>query len=135
MRVEPRGWELPGGNLEAGEDDESALVREVREETGLVVRTGDILGMWIDTYAADGPNADKVTLSIYFHATAEGTAEPHVDPNEVAEIAWFAPRELPSEIAFPGHVPAVLRAWRNAAGRGQPATLARERAAPAARGV
>ena len=25
VRVEPRGWELPGGNLEAGEDDEFVL--------------------------------------------------------------------------------------------------------------
>ena len=128
-------WDIPGGFCGPREHPADAAAREVREETGLVVRTSDILGMWIDTYAADGPNADKVTLSIYFHATPEGTTEPRMDPNEVAEIAWFAPRELPSEIAFPGHLPAVLRAWRKAAGRGQPATLARDRAAPAARGV
>ena len=57
--------------------------------------------------------ADKVTLNIYFHATAEGAAEARTDPNEVAEIGWFAPDELPGELAFPGHVPAVLRAWRD----------------------
>jgi 8-oxo-dGTP pyrophosphatase MutT (NUDIX family) len=107
-------------------------VREVREETGLVVRTGGILGMWIDTY---GPDADKVTLNIYFHATAEGTTETRLDPNEVAEIAWFAPLELPSRIAFPGHIPAVLGTWRNTVGVDQPATLAPDRPTPAARGV
>ena len=44
VRVEPRGWELPGGNLEAGEDDESALVREVREETGIEISVGSLIG-------------------------------------------------------------------------------------------
>jgi 8-oxo-dGTP pyrophosphatase MutT (NUDIX family) len=44
VRTEPRGWELPGGNLEPGEDDESALVREVREETGIEVSVGALVG-------------------------------------------------------------------------------------------
>jgi 8-oxo-dGTP pyrophosphatase MutT (NUDIX family) len=84
----------------------------VREETGLVVRVGGVLGMWIDAYAPAGPDADKVTLNIYFHATPEGLAEVQTDPNEVAEIRWFSADELPHETAFPGHLPAVLEARR-----------------------
>lgn len=30
-----RGWEIPGGHLEENESPEEALVRELREETGL----------------------------------------------------------------------------------------------------
>jgi 8-oxo-dGTP diphosphatase len=37
-------WSLPGGRVEAGEDDPAALVREMAEETGLQVRPGPLVG-------------------------------------------------------------------------------------------
>jgi 8-oxo-dGTP diphosphatase len=37
-------WSLPGGRVEPGEDDAAALVREMAEETGLVVQPGDLIG-------------------------------------------------------------------------------------------
>lgn len=37
-------WSLPGGRVEPGEDDASALVREMAEETGLVVAPGPLVG-------------------------------------------------------------------------------------------
>ena len=37
-------WSVPGGRVEAGEDDGAALVREMREETGLVVQPGRLVG-------------------------------------------------------------------------------------------
>jgi ADP-ribose pyrophosphatase YjhB (NUDIX family) len=106
-------WDVPGGFCGPREHPADAAEREVREETGLAVRVGGVLGMWVDTYAPEGADADKVTLNIYFHATARAGAQTRIDPNEVAEIGWFAADELPAEVAFPGHVPAVLRAWRD----------------------
>ena len=37
-------WSVPGGRVEPGEDDAAALVREMREETGLEVAPGPLVG-------------------------------------------------------------------------------------------
>jgi ADP-ribose pyrophosphatase YjhB (NUDIX family) len=104
-------WDVPGGFCGPREHPRETAAREVREETALAVEVGGILGMWIDSYAPDGPGAEKVTLNIYFHASAPAAGETRCDPNQVAEIGWFGADELPEPLAFPGHLPAVLAAW------------------------
>ena len=37
-------WSLPGGRVEPGESAREALVREMAEETGLVVEVGELVG-------------------------------------------------------------------------------------------
>lgn len=37
-------WSVPGGRVEPGEDDAAALVREMREETGLEIVPGPLIG-------------------------------------------------------------------------------------------
>jgi len=37
-------WSLPGGRVETGETDQQAVVREMHEETGLLVESGPLIG-------------------------------------------------------------------------------------------
>jgi ADP-ribose pyrophosphatase YjhB (NUDIX family) len=105
-------WDVPGGFCSGREHPQHAAVREVREETGLEVALGEVLGMWIDCYASEGPGAEKITLNIYFHATVVGSTLLRPGRAEAAEIGWFAADELPEPLAFPGHLPEALAAWR-----------------------
>jgi 8-oxo-dGTP pyrophosphatase MutT (NUDIX family) len=88
--------------------------REAFEEAGIRVRVVGYLGHWIDEYlpaGEDGSDPQYCAVS-YYHAVP--SEEPAVvqDGDEVTELAWFAPDELPTEFAPPGNGPNIYAAWR-----------------------
>ena len=86
-------WDTPGGFLEEGEEPGEGLRRELREETGLDVEPGSFLGTYLDTYG-EGPTAASVLNLVYEARVISGEMQ-HAD--DVSELRWFAPDELPSD--------------------------------------
>ena len=101
--IEPKlgHWDIPGGFLEEGEEALDGLRREFREETGLEVEPLEWLGAYVDPY-------DRYfVLGLSWLVAGEG--EPQA-ADDVAELAWFGPDELPGEMAFASQN-VVLARW------------------------
>ncbi len=103
-------WDPVGGFLEEGEHPLDGIRREVEEETGLRCEPTRFLGAWMDVYGG-APEA-AATLNLYWVMRMTEVGEP-VAADDVAELRWFAPDELPGpdELAFT-HVTDALEAWR-----------------------
>ena len=92
-------WGLPAGFVDRGEVVEAAAVREAREEIGLDVTLGPLLGL----LSREG---ESVVLAVYA-ATADGDP---IAGDDLAEVGWFTPDHLPP-LAF-AHDRQILTAWQ-----------------------
>jgi mutator protein MutT len=83
-----RRWGFPGGALELGETPEEAVVREVREETGVEVRVEAHVGSY---------SVANSSLVVYLFRCAILVGAPAVpDGDEIAEVGWWPIDALPS---------------------------------------
>jgi 8-oxo-dGTP diphosphatase len=87
-------WSLPGGLLECGESLREAVVREAREETGLVVETGEMLGVY-ERVIRDGEGRTRYhyVLIDFLCRPAGGDLKAGSD---AADVRWFTRDELPA---------------------------------------
>jgi ADP-ribose pyrophosphatase YjhB (NUDIX family) len=92
-------WSLPGGVLECGETLREAVVREAREETGLVVETDEMLGVYERLIRDDEGRLRYHYVLIDFLCHPVGG-----DLNagsDAADVRWFTRDELPAlNLAF-----------------------------------
>jgi 8-oxo-dGTP diphosphatase len=87
-------WSLPGGVLECGETLREAVAREAREETGLLVETGEMLGVYERLIRDDERRVryHYVLLDFLCHAVG-GELKAGSD---AADVRWFTRDELPA---------------------------------------
>ena len=90
-----RSWSLPGGKLEAGETLAQALVREMKEETGLDVEPGRLL------YVCDHVPAEVVhiTLEVRRAGGTLGDIEAGADTTPIRGMEFVPVPKLP-ELGF-----------------------------------
>jgi len=87
-------WNGPGGKLEEQEEPEEAIIREVREETGLVIENPRFHGIMVLVFGV--PEYYRLTAHIY---TAHAfTGKP--SGNEEGRLRWFPKNRLPYDLMW-----------------------------------
>ena len=81
-------WSLPGGRIEPGETDAQALVREMREETGLTVVPGPLLG----AVERPGPDGRIIDIRDYAATVTGGTL---TAGDDAADAHWVTAADVP----------------------------------------
>ncbi len=85
-------WEFPGGGIEFGESPEEALIREVKEETGLKVEIVRLLPKVYNNVWNRVDGFINVIIIAFECKIVSGMVKPG-DP-EVGELKFFKPEEI-----------------------------------------
>lgn len=95
-------WAHHGGKVEMGEVVEDAARREVLEETGLIVDSLRLFGVFsgpdLHHRYPDGNEADIIDI-VFFSDDFHGEVKPQA--GEVEELRWFPAAALPEKISPP----------------------------------
>ncbi|MET4682402.1 NUDIX domain-containing protein [Brevundimonas faecalis] len=85
------GWWLPGGGVDRGETTQAAVVRELREEAGLIARSEPrLLSVHSNERFFRGDHV--LVFAVDAFDLTDRTSH-----GEIAEIGWFAPDALPED--------------------------------------
>ncbi|MCF1742586.1 NUDIX domain-containing protein [Paradevosia shaoguanensis] len=94
-------WALPGGACEPSERVEETIVREVLEESGLVITDVKPIGFASDPAweTTTFPNGDVCRNFAMIFTTRAFEGEPVPRDGEALEYRWFDPHDLPDMVA------------------------------------
>jgi 8-oxo-dGTP diphosphatase len=80
-------WEFPGGKMEPGERPEETVIREMREELGIIIREACLAPF---VFASHSYADFHLLMPLFLCRRWEGIAQ----PLETQNIAWVRPRDL-----------------------------------------
>ena len=81
-------WEFPGGKVEAGEEPEEALIRELHEELGIEIAKSDLHPL---TFASHAYPDFHLLMPVYLCRRWQGSAV----AREGQDLLWVKPAALP----------------------------------------
>ena len=105
-------WSIPGGLVETGETIKQALIREIREETGLAVEPIELIEVF-ERILRDTESRVQYHFVVidYLCRILSGEASPRTD---VSEIQWTRLEDLP-ELGITPETSSVMQKGLNAA--------------------
>lgn len=99
-RADKKQWALPTGTVEQCEPVQEAIVREIKEETGLTISVERLTGIYShpDQQMFSYPSGKTVHfITNCFQCTTEG-GNPEADKDEALEIGFFDTTDLPANM-------------------------------------
>jgi 8-oxo-dGTP diphosphatase len=103
-------WSIPGGMLEVGELVRDAAIREAREETGLTVEPGELLGVY-DRILRD-PQQRVQYHYVLIDFLCRRVAGDLAAASDAAEVGWFTPDRLPGLNLAEDTLDVIQKGWR-----------------------